>query len=104
VASGGHDCTVRVWNLANDRQDTVFTGHHTGRITAVCPIQADGRTLLASTSHDGTARIWDPVSGSPEMTIAVHHEATSCIAIENRLIIGTTAGTLAVTLTADRPD
>ncbi|GIE99801.1 WD40 repeat domain-containing protein [Paractinoplanes rishiriensis] len=145
IASGGHDCTVRVWNLDADRQEMIFAGHngrirtvcplqmrgedlivsagddqviriwesrtgselhalhgHTGPITAVCPVRADGRTLLASSSHDGTARLWDPVTGAPELTIAVHHEADACIAVENRLIVATTAGTLAVTLTAER--
>jgi WD40 repeat protein len=147
IASGGHDCTVRVWNLDTDKQETIFTGHkgrirtvcallirgvelivsagddqviriwdprsgtqqralhgHTGQITSVCPILAGGRALLASTSHDGTARIWNPVTGAHELTIAVHHEATACIAIENRLIIATAAGTLAVTLTSDQMD
>ena len=101
IVSAGDDQIIRIWDPRTGTQQRALHGH-TSRITAVCPILAGGRALLASTSHDGTARIWNPVTGSTELTIAVHHEATACIAIENRLIIATAAGTLAVTLTAEQ--
>jgi WD40 repeat protein len=101
IVSAGDDQVIRIWDPRTGAEQHALKGH-TGRITAVCPVRADGRTLLASTSHDGTARLWNPVTGAAELTIEVHHEATACIAVENRLIIGTAAGTLAVTLTADR--
>jgi hypothetical protein len=61
-------------------------------------VPVDGRTLLASTSHDGTARLWDPDTGAPALTIPVHHEATACVAAAGLLIIGLSAGILALSL------
>jgi WD40 repeat protein len=97
VASAGDDQIVRVWELSTGTQRFALQGH-TNRITAVCTVRANGRTLLASASHDGTARLWNPVTGACELTIPVHHEATACISAGDRLVIGLTAGTLAVRL------
>ncbi|WP_250005432.1 WD40 repeat domain-containing protein [Actinoplanes sp. M2I2] len=141
VVSGGTDCTLRVWNIASGRQETVFSRHtgriraacvlpspagelvasagddqvirvwdprtgdqrlalrgHTGRVTAVCPIRAGNRLLLASTGHDGTVRLWNPATGAGELTIPIHHEGTACAAVADELIVGTTAGALALSL------
>jgi WD40 repeat protein len=97
IASGGDDQIILVWDPHTGRQVNALQGHD-GRITGLCPILVNGRALLASTSHDGTARIWDPATGSLETTIPVHHEATGCVAAADRLIIGLTAGTLAISL------
>lgn len=97
IASAGDDQIVRVWDAATGVAHLSLTGH-TGRITAVCPVTAGGRLLLASAGHDRTARLWNPVSGTLELTVPVHHEATSCTASADRLIVGLTAGTLALRL------
>jgi WD40 repeat protein len=97
VASAGDDLLIRVWDARTGEQRHVLQGH-TGRITAICPVPANGRTVLASTSLDGTVRIWDPTTGTLELTIPVHHEATACVAAADRLVVGLSAGTLAITL------
>jgi len=97
IASAGDDQVIRIWDSHTGTEQHALQGH-TSRVTAVCPVRVGERTLLASAGQDGTARIWNPVTGSLELTIPVHHEATACVAAADRLIIGTMAGTVAVTL------
>jgi WD40 repeat protein len=97
IASAGDDQLIRLWDARTGEERQVLHGH-TSRITAVCPVRAGDRTLLASTSHDGTARVWNPSTGSLELTVPVHHEALACVFTGDRLIIGSTAGTLAINL------
>ncbi|MCA2211929.1 trypsin-like peptidase domain-containing protein [Jidongwangia harbinensis] len=97
VASAGDDQVVRIWDSRTGRQRHALQGH-TGRISGLCTVPVDRRTLLASTSQDGTARLWDPATGTLELTIPVHHEATACIAAAGLLIVGLSAGILALSL------
>jgi WD40 repeat protein len=97
MASAGDDQLIRIWDAATGTAHLSLAGH-TGRITAVCPVTAGGRLLLASAGTDRTARLWNPVTGGLELTVPVHHEATSCTASADYLIIGLTAGTLALSL------
>jgi WD40 repeat protein len=88
---------IRIWDTGTGEQQVTLHGH-TGRVTAVCPVSTGGHMLLASTSIDGTARLWNPATGALELTVPVHHEATACAATSDCLIIGLTAGTLAISL------
>ncbi|HET6532884.1 MAG TPA: WD40 repeat domain-containing protein [Actinoplanes sp.] len=97
IASAGDDQVIRIWDTGTGVAQVVLQGH-TSRVTAVCPVTANGRLLLASTSIDGTARLWNPGTGALELTIPVHHEATACVATGDCLIVGLTAGTLAIGL------
>ncbi|MCY1143027.1 hypothetical protein OWR29_33960 [Actinoplanes sp. Pm04-4] len=97
IASAGDDQVIRVWDPWTGKQVLALQGH-TGRITAVCPVRAGDRMLLASASHDATVRLWDPATGLCELTIPVHHEATACASVADELIVGTTAGALAISL------
>jgi WD40 repeat protein len=97
IASGGDDQVVRVWDPWTGGQRLELHGH-TGRITAVCQVRVGGRTLLASAAHDGTVRVWNTATGACEITIPVHHEATACAGVADELVVGTTAGALAIAL------
>ena len=61
VVAGGHDATVRTWDVAVAKgkaepgECRVFTGHE-GAVNAVAA--SPGGEVFASASHDCTARIW----------------------------------------------
>ena len=64
--SGGHDQTLRLWDLANGSTMRTFTGH-VGGIKSVA-IVPDGRTALSASGHgfgtaDDTIRLWDLATG-----------------------------------------
>jgi WD40 repeat protein len=60
VATGGGDGTVRLWDVAKQRQKAVLKGH-TDRVLALA-WSPDG-TLLASGGADRAIHIWNPQSG-----------------------------------------
>jgi len=63
VVSGGHDSTVRVWDLGTgDPVGDPFTGH-TGRVLAVAVGELDGRPIVVSGGDDTTVRVWDLGTG-----------------------------------------
>jgi WD40 repeat protein len=97
IASAGDDQIIRIWDTSTGTQHLALQGH-TSRVTGLCTITGQNQLLLASTSNDGTARVWNPATGALELTIPVHHEATACTATSDCLIIGSTAGTLAINL------
>jgi WD40 repeat protein len=56
LASGGHDTTIRLWDLATQREPVILTGH-TSNVHSLA-FSPDGRTL-ASGGNDGTIRLWN---------------------------------------------
>jgi hypothetical protein len=66
VATGGEDCTVRVWNARTREAEHVLAGHE-GEVTALA-FTPDGRFLLSS-SRDHTVRVWDLRPGASVRTL-----------------------------------
>ncbi|WIM94787.1 trypsin-like peptidase domain-containing protein [Actinoplanes oblitus] len=53
-----------LWGRAAPRIEHATLEGHTDWIRALCVVEAEGRTLLASGGDDDTIRVWDPVSGA----------------------------------------
>lgn len=56
LASGGHDRTVRLWEVASGKELHRFEGHRDA-VTCVA-FAPDGRTVISG-SHDSTALVWN---------------------------------------------
>ncbi|HET8659863.1 MAG TPA: hypothetical protein VFM55_12790, partial [Micromonosporaceae bacterium] len=108
LASASNDQTVRLWDPHTGTPARGWHGlfgwvrrranRHTGWVTGVCAVSVGGRTLFASASYDQTVRLWDPTTGEPIVTIPVHHQATSCVAVDDTLVVGLRTGIIAITL------
>ncbi len=69
LASGSNDRTVRLWNVATQREITTLTGH-TDWVNSMA-FSPDGK-ILASGSDDQTVRLWD-VATQREITTLTGH-------------------------------
>ena len=80
LASGGHDTTIRIWNVfdnQNMRLVRTLRGH-TKPVSSVA-WSPDGRTL-ASASWDGTVRLWNPDNGINFAVLRGHTDEVYCVA------------------------
>lgn len=72
--TGGHDGTVRVWDVATGAQLKVMTGHSDW----VWGLAAHPKlNVVASASHDGTVRFWNPATGNQIGAVPVPGRAWS---------------------------
>ena len=62
VATGGVDCTLRVYYLSSGRQRVCLTGH-TSRIVSICftdpKFTVGNKSVIASMDIRGEIRLWD---------------------------------------------
>lgn len=77
VASASLDKTVIVYDVANQKNHSVYSGH-TSPVTAVS-WSPDGRTL-ASGATDGSVHLWDPNTGTVLTVLHLHSKAITSIA------------------------
>jgi WD40 repeat protein len=77
VASGSHDTTLRLWDVASWRSQRTLTGH-TGSVSAVA-FSPDGRTVVSGSS-DGTLRLWEIRSGQTVRSLVGHSAAVNAVA------------------------
>ncbi|KAM0898684.1 hypothetical protein ACQ4PT_021832 [Festuca glaucescens] len=66
VASGGFDCTVRIWDVKTGRCTRAIDAH-SDPVTSVHFIR-DG-FIIVSGSHDGSCKIWDAGTGACLKTV-----------------------------------
>jgi WD40 repeat protein len=77
LASGSHDGTIKLWEVASGSLVRTLTGHtSTVRSVAFSP---DGR-LLASGSADETIKLWDVASGREVRTLSGHTDRVWSVA------------------------
>jgi WD40 repeat protein len=78
AVSASHDCTLKVWDLANGRELRALTGHRSYVVgVAVTP---DGRQAV-SASWDRTLKVWDLSSGRELRTLAGHAASVNAVAV-----------------------
>lgn len=66
VVSGSLDGTVKIWDLATDRERVTLVGH-AGPVWSVW-VMDDGETI-GSRSQDGTVKLWDVATGTETRTV-----------------------------------
>ena len=77
AVSGGHDGTVRVWDLATGREQAQLTDP--GPAVSV-PITADGATAVSG-GGDGTVRVWDLATGREQAKLTGHDGQVWSVAV-----------------------
>ena len=66
-ATGGSDCLVRIWNLANPREEVTLEGH----LSCIRSLTfSPDDKLLVSVGDDGQVRYWDADSGGLHKVVA----------------------------------
>ena len=77
LASGSHDKTVRLWNVADGRETMRLLGHEAG-VTAIA-FSPDGATL-ASASYDNMVRLWAIKDGCETVRLTGHKGEVNAVA------------------------
>ena len=66
LASASGDKTVRLWDLATNKERATLKGHTESVISVA--FSPDGK-ILASASHDKTVKLWDVATGKERVTL-----------------------------------
>jgi WD40 repeat protein len=85
LASGSHDMTVRIWDVASGR----FLRIHHGHLQPVRSVtfSPDGRTL-ASASDDGTIRLWSAATAACLAVLLPTREGWAAFTPDGRYKLG----------------
>jgi WD40 repeat protein len=78
LASASADKTIKIWNLATEKEIHTLTGHSS--FVNYLVISPDGQTL-ASASADKTIKLWNLVTGKEIRTLAGHSSFVNYLAI-----------------------
>lgn len=84
IAIGGWDGSIKVWDLANDRERWNLSGH--GQSVEALTFAVEGR-LLVSGSRDGTVKLWDFRSGTVIESLAGHQDYVMAVMFSTKGLI-----------------
>ncbi|KAL9568837.1 hypothetical protein ACKAV7_007054 [Fusarium commune] len=80
IASGSHDKTVKIWNIATGKEEQTLKGH-TNSVSSV--VFSNNGKLIASGSYDNTVKIWNIATGKEEQTLKGHINWVSSVVFSN---------------------
>jgi WD40 repeat protein len=83
-----------VWDPATGTAVHTLKGHTDG-VNAVCPVEIDGRTLLATAGYDQTVRLWDPERSGP-LVVPIHFPVTNCASQGRTVILAAGTGLMVI--------
>lgn len=97
LASGSTDSTVRLWDPMSGQALHILTGH-TDEVYALCVVRVADRAFLASGGDDRAVRLWDLESLREVLEIPARHQVRALTAIDGRLFVAMTDGTMALVI------
>jgi WD40 repeat protein len=77
LATGGEDCTIRLWDLHSGNKQTILSDH-TGDILSIA--FSPDSTQVASASKDGSVRLWDVGTGHQRAALLGHTRPALAVA------------------------
>ena len=102
IVSGGHDGTVRVWDLESGEPVLGPLTGHDDIVRAVAVGDRHGRPVIVSGGDDRTVRVWDLESGEPVLgPLTGHDDGVHAVAVGARhgrpvIVSGSDDGTVRV--------
>ncbi|HWB12559.1 MAG TPA: WD40 repeat domain-containing protein [Pirellulales bacterium] len=79
LASGSHDGTVRLWDVAKRSQRKVLRGHKKGDFVLSVAFSRDAK-VLASGGSDKTVALWNMATGEQQTSFGGHSDSVMAVA------------------------
>ncbi|MGW2638727.1 trypsin-like serine protease [Streptomyces sp. NPDC001348] len=90
-----------VWAAVTPQSEETILDGHIDRVSGVCSVEVNGRTLLASADCGRSVRLWDPSTGDNIRTLEGHHSAVwglCTVELDGRTLLATAGGDRTVRL------
>ena len=104
ISGGERDGKLRLWDLTTGSALGKHVATEKRRVCALAATETTGRPLAISGGgwNQGTLRVWDLMSRREEFAVELGAKITAIAVTPSRIIVGTRAGLLGVTLAQDR--
>lgn len=98
ILSGGDDSSVIAWDPGG-RRIGMLEGHRDW-VRAICVLNFDGSSYLATGGDDRVVRIWNAGDWKPVLEIPVYHPVASIAQSGRAVVVGSDAGLLGLSLSS----